>query len=107
MGEAAAEMSDLVILTNDNPRSEDPLRILNDVLVGVRRKDTRHIVEPDREKAIRKAIDEAAPGDIVLLAGKGHETYQILPAGTIRFDDREMARTILRSYGYKPSEGGQ
>jgi UDP-N-acetylmuramoyl-L-alanyl-D-glutamate--2,6-diaminopimelate ligase len=104
MGEAAAELSDLVILTNDNPRTEDPLRILNDILVGVRRKDTRHLVEPDREKAIRKAIDEAAPGDIILLAGKGHETYQILPSGTIHFDDRETARAILRSYGYKPAE---
>ena len=77
MGQAAGELSDLVILTSDNPRSEDPLQIMNDALVGLRRTDTRTIVEPDRATAIRKAIEEAHAGDIVILAGKGHETYQI------------------------------
>lgn len=101
MGQAAGEGSDLVILTSDNPRSEDPLAILNDALVGVRRTDTKVIVEPDRETAIRKAVSEAGPGDIILLAGKGHEPYQVLRDRTIAFDDREVARRILRSFGYR------
>ncbi|MBN9658891.1 MAG: UDP-N-acetylmuramoyl-L-alanyl-D-glutamate--2,6-diaminopimelate ligase [Acidobacteria bacterium] len=100
MGQAAAELSDFVVVTSDNPRSEDPLSIINDTLVGVRRFDTRHVVEPEREKAIRLAIAEARPGDIVLLAGKGHETYQVLRDRTIDFDDRVAARRVLESFGY-------
>ncbi len=100
MGQVAGELSDLVILTSDNPRSEDPLQIMNDVLVGLRRTDTRTIVEPDRAAAIRKAIEEAHAGDVVILAGKGHETYQIFRDRTIHFDDREAAREALRAYGY-------
>jgi UDP-N-acetylmuramoyl-L-alanyl-D-glutamate--2,6-diaminopimelate ligase len=100
MGMAAAELSDIVVLTSDNPRSEDPISIMNDAMVGIRRFDTKLIVEPDREKAIRNAIDSAGPGDIVLLAGKGHETYQVLKDRTIDFDDREVARRILRGFGY-------
>jgi UDP-N-acetylmuramoyl-L-alanyl-D-glutamate--2,6-diaminopimelate ligase len=105
MGQAAAELSDFVVVTSDNPRSEDPLDIINDALVGVRRFDTRQVVEPDREKAIRRALEEAAPGDIVLLAGKGHETYQVLKDHTIDFDDREVARRILRGYGFAGGAG--
>jgi UDP-N-acetylmuramoyl-L-alanyl-D-glutamate--2,6-diaminopimelate ligase len=101
MGAAVGEFSDFAVLTSDNPRSEDPLAIMNDALVGLRRFDTPHIVEPDREKAIRRAIDEAQPGDIVILAGKGHENYQIFKDRTIPFDDREAARQVLRSFGYK------
>ena len=101
MGMAAAELSDFVVLTSDNPRSEDPLSIMNDVMVGLRRFDTRHIAEPDRGRAIQLAIQRAQPGDVVLLAGKGHETYQVLKDRTIHFDDRETAREILRSFGYK------
>jgi len=101
MGQIAGEMSDLVILTSDNPRSEEPLQIMNDVLVGLRRTDTRTIIEPDRATAIRKAMEEAHAGDFVLLAGKGHETYQIFADKTIHFDDREVAREALRAFGYK------
>ncbi|MEQ1947447.1 MAG: UDP-N-acetylmuramoyl-L-alanyl-D-glutamate--2,6-diaminopimelate ligase [Bryobacteraceae bacterium] len=100
MGMAAAELSDLVVLTSDNPRSEDPLDIMNDVMVGLRRFDTTCVFEPERAKAIRTALEAAKAGDIVLLAGKGHETYQILKDQTIHFDDRETAREILRSLGY-------
>ena len=100
MGEAAAELSDSVVLTSDNPRSEDPLAIINDALVGLWRHDTPHIEEPDREKAIRIALAQAEEGDIVILAGKGHETYQILKDGVIPMDDREVARKVLRSMGY-------
>jgi UDP-N-acetylmuramoyl-L-alanyl-D-glutamate--2,6-diaminopimelate ligase len=103
MGMAAAELSDFVVLTSDNPRSEDPLSIMNDVMVGLRRLDTPHVAEPDRGKAIQLAIQRAEPGDVVLLAGKGHETYQILKDRTIHFDDRETAREVLRSFGYKVS----
>ena len=100
MGEAAAELSDFVVLTSDNPRSEDPLAIINDALKGLWRHDTPHVEEPDREKAIRIALAKAEPGDIVILAGKGHETYQILKDRTIPMDDREVARRVLRGFGY-------
>jgi UDP-N-acetylmuramoyl-L-alanyl-D-glutamate--2,6-diaminopimelate ligase len=99
MGMAAGELSDFVVVTSDNPRSEDPLDIINDALVGLRRFDTPHAVEPDREKAIRLALHEARPGDVVILAGKGHETYQITGPKTIHFDDREVARAVLREMG--------
>jgi len=100
MGMAAAELSDYVVLTSDNPRSEDPIGIMNDALVGLRRFDTPHSIEPARAEAIRIAIKQALPGDVVLLAGKGHETYQILKDRTIHFDDRETAQEALRSFGY-------
>ena len=101
MGQAAAEMSDFVIVTSDNPRSEDPLDILNDALVGLRRYDTPHLIEPDRATAIQRAIEKAQPGDVVILAGKGHENYQVLKDRTIPFDDRDVARKLLRSFGYR------
>ena len=101
MGAAAAELSDFVALTSDNPRSEDPLTIINDAMVGLRRRDTPYVTEPDREKAVRLILEQAQPGDVVILAGKGHETYQILKDRTIPFDDREAARRILREMGYK------
>src|SRR5579862_2532812 len=100
MGMAAGELSDFVVLTSDNPRSEDPIDIMNDALVGLRRFDTAHMVEPDRAKAIRRALQEAQPGDVVLIAGKGHETYQVLKDRTIDFDDRVTARQVLQSLGY-------
>ena len=100
MGEAAGSLSDLVVLTSDNPRSEDPLRIINDVVVGLQKVNAKYRIEPDREKALALALEEAGPGDIVLLAGKGHETYQVLRDGTIDFDDREKARAILRRKGF-------
>jgi len=103
MGQAAAEASDLVVLTSDNPRSEDPLAIMNDALVGIRRTDTPHVVEPDRGAAIAYALKKALPGDIVILAGKGHETYQVLKDRTISFDDRAVARKVLNGYGYRRS----
>jgi UDP-N-acetylmuramoyl-L-alanyl-D-glutamate--2,6-diaminopimelate ligase len=103
MGAVAGELSDRVILTSDNPRSEDPLEIMNDVLVGLRRYDKPILVEPDRATAIQRALEEAAAGDIVILAGKGHETYQVLKDRTIAFDDRAVAREVLRGFGYKKS----
>lgn len=100
MGEVAGRLSDYTILTSDNPRSEDPLRIIADAAVGLQRATDRYAVEPDRAKAIRRALEEAREGDIVLLTGKGHETYQVLADHTIHFDDREVAREVLSELGY-------
>jgi UDP-N-acetylmuramoyl-L-alanyl-D-glutamate--2,6-diaminopimelate ligase len=105
MGEAAGSLSDLVILTSDNPRTEDPLLIINDVLVGLQKVNGNYRIEPDRDTALAMAIDEAKPGDIVLLAGKGHENYQILRDRTFEFDDREKARAILRRRGFSKKPG--
>jgi UDP-N-acetylmuramoyl-L-alanyl-D-glutamate--2,6-diaminopimelate ligase len=101
MGEAAGELADLVVLTSDNPRSEDPALIMNDVMVGLQRTGRTYIAEVDREAAIRKALTEAHEGDVVVLAGKGHETYQILKDRTIPFDDHAVARRVLRDLGYR------
>jgi UDP-N-acetylmuramoyl-L-alanyl-D-glutamate--2,6-diaminopimelate ligase len=100
MGEAAAQNSDLVVLTSDNPRSEDPLAIMNDAAVGLQRSHASYKMEPDRKRAIAMAIREACPGDIVLIAGKGHEKIQITRDGTIPFDDVQVAREFLRDLGY-------
>ncbi len=100
MGMAAGELSDYVVLTSDNPRSEEPLSILNDVLVGLGREDTPYAVEPDRAAGIALALGRARAGDIVILAGKGHETYQILQDRTIDFDDRVVARQALAKLGF-------
>jgi UDP-N-acetylmuramoyl-L-alanyl-D-glutamate--2,6-diaminopimelate ligase len=100
MGEAAGRASDIVVLTSDNPRSEDPLLIINDVIVGAQRTNAKLIVEPDRQKALEMALDAARAGDIVLIAGKGHETYQILRDRTIEFDDSAVARRILGQRGF-------
>ena len=95
MGEAAGRLSDVVVLTSDNPRSEDPRLIINDALVGLQRTSAKVLIEPDRERAIELALDQARPGDIVLLAGKGHETTQVFKDRSITFDDREVARRLL------------
>jgi UDP-N-acetylmuramoyl-L-alanyl-D-glutamate--2,6-diaminopimelate ligase len=96
MGKIAAELADLAVVTSDNPRTEDPERILQDILTGI--PDTvQPLVIGDRATAIRRAILEAQPGDGVLLAGKGHEDYQILGTEKIHFDDREQARDALQA----------
>jgi UDP-N-acetylmuramoyl-L-alanyl-D-glutamate--2,6-diaminopimelate ligase len=104
MGEAAGRGSDFVVLTSDNPRSEDPLAIINDALVGLQRTGTKYSVEPDRRKAIVLVIAEARPGDIVLLAGKGHEKVQITREGSRPFDDVEVAHGALRVAGFLCNE---
>jgi len=100
MGEVTGRLSDLTILSSDNPRSEDPLKIISDIIVGLQKTPGKYLIEPDREKAIGVAMDEARAGDIVLLAGKGHENYQILADRTLEFDDRDFARRALRERGY-------
>jgi len=96
MGRAAGEGSDLVVLTSDNPRSEEPMAIIEEALAGVRETATECIVEPDRAAAIDLAIRAARPGDIILLAGKGHEKVQVLRDCAIPFDDVAVAREILQ-----------
>jgi UDP-N-acetylmuramyl-tripeptide synthetase len=110
MGEVVARLCDLAIVTSDNPRSEDPLAIIDQILPGIRQangveyspRDLRagfetkgSVVEPDRRRAIELGIHASRPDDAVLIAGKGHETYQILGDTTIDFDDREEARKVL------------
>jgi UDP-N-acetylmuramyl-tripeptide synthetase len=95
MGEAAAQLSDYVIATSDNPRSEDPEAILREIEPGLKSASTPFEMITDRRTAIFRAIAQAAPGDVVMIAGKGHETYQVLATGKIHFDDREVAREAL------------
>lgn len=95
MGKIASELSDYVIVTSDNPRSENPTAIIEDILVGMKDSDTPYTVIENRAEAIKFAVNNAKDGDIVLFAGKGHETYQILPSGTIHFDEREIIAEAL------------
>ena len=96
MGEVAAKFSDYIVVTSDNPRQEDPKEIIKDIQTGISL-DTAIFVEPERSIAIEHAIAKAKKDDIVLIAGKGHEDYQILKDQTIYFDDREQARKALCS----------
>jgi UDP-N-acetylmuramoyl-L-alanyl-D-glutamate--2,6-diaminopimelate ligase len=99
MGRVATQRSDVVILTSDNPRTEDPMAILREVEAGVRETlepgRVRYQVIPDRRLAIEAAIREAQRGDMILIAGKGHEDYQIIGSQRLHFDDREVAREAI------------
>ena len=96
MGRIAAALSDLVVVTSDNPRSESPGAIIREILAGMEGTDTPYEVVENRPAAIRRALELARPGDTVLLAGKGHETYQILAEGTIHLDEREVVAEALK-----------
>ncbi|OHD53689.1 MAG: hypothetical protein A2Y33_07140 [Spirochaetes bacterium GWF1_51_8] len=99
MGKAASEYSDIVIVTSDNPRTEDPDMIIRDILPGVEGRAKEYTVEPDRLTAIRKAIDLARPKDVIVVAGKGHEDYQIVGKIKHHFSDREEVETYLKDKG--------
>lgn len=97
MGKAAAEGSDLVIITSDNPRSEDPEQIIDQAEVGVKLGNKNYYKIIDRREAIQFAIDQAKPGDLIVVAGKGHENYQILKNETLHFDDKEVVIEAVRA----------
>jgi UDP-N-acetylmuramoyl-L-alanyl-D-glutamate--2,6-diaminopimelate ligase len=101
MGQAAGTGSDFVVATSDNPRSEDPLAILAEIEPALKASGVKYIMEPDRAAAIHLALQEAKSGDVVLLAGKGHEKEQILAGRTIPFDDAKIALSALRELGYR------
>ncbi len=95
MTEAAARLADFVVLTSDNPRNEDPLQIIEDAKPGLLEHKVPYVIIPDRYEAIKWALKNCAPGDTLLLAGKGHEDYQVLAHGTIHFDEREIVAELL------------
>jgi UDP-N-acetylmuramoyl-L-alanyl-D-glutamate--2,6-diaminopimelate ligase len=97
MGEVATRLADLTVVTSDNPRSEEPRAIIAEIEPGARRGGGRYAVEPDRRAAIRLALAEAVPGDVVVVAGKGHETGQEFADRIVPFDDRVVAREELQA----------
>jgi UDP-N-acetylmuramoyl-L-alanyl-D-glutamate--2,6-diaminopimelate ligase len=107
MAEAAGQGSDFVVLTSDNPRSEDPQQIIQDALPGLKNSQTRFAIEPDRKKAIHLALNEARTGDMVLIAGKGHEKVQITREGVFPFDDVQVARDALQQMSYAEQGGAR
>jgi UDP-N-acetylmuramoyl-L-alanyl-D-glutamate--2,6-diaminopimelate ligase len=103
MGEASTRLADLTIVTSDNPRSEEPESIIAEIEVGARRGGGRYVIEPDRRAAIRTALAEARPHDVVVIAGKGHETGQEFNGRTVPFDDRVVAAEELVALSGKPA----
>ncbi|GIU80980.1 MAG: UDP-N-acetylmuramoyl-L-alanyl-D-glutamate--2,6-diaminopimelate ligase [Pyrinomonadaceae bacterium] len=97
MGEVAGKNSDLVIITSDNPRNEDPLKIISEIEEGVISTNCPYLKIPDRREAIHTAIQKAKPNDVIIIAGKGHETYQIIGNEKYHFDDREVALEALEN----------
>jgi len=98
MAKVVTRYADRIVVTSDNPRTEDPKRIIDDILAGFASTDMKRVtVEPDRRQAITRAIQMASPGDVVLLAGKGHETYQVIGQNKIDFDDAAVAANILNN----------
>jgi len=95
MGAASEKYSDFIVVTNDNPRTEEPDAIINDIIEGMT--SEKFIVEKDRKNAIAIAIKKAEQGDIVLIAGKGHETYQEIDRTYHHFDDREVAAEVIKN----------
>ena len=95
MGKAASQFADVIIVTSDNPRNEDPIKIIEDIIENVS-SSKEVIVIPDRKEAIREAIKTGRRGDIIVVAGKGHETYQIIGDEIKHFDDREEILSLGR-----------
>jgi UDP-N-acetylmuramyl-tripeptide synthetase len=97
MGAAAGKYSDLCLITSDNPRTEDPLKIIAEVEAAVKETGTPYLTIPDRREAIYRAVSKAQTGDVIIIAGKGHETYQIIGSDKFHFDDREVAKEALEA----------
>jgi UDP-N-acetylmuramoyl-L-alanyl-D-glutamate--2,6-diaminopimelate ligase len=96
MGKVAGELSDFCIVTSDNPRTEEPKKIIDDILPGVKETKCPYVIIEDRKEAIKYALENANKGDVIVIAGKGHETYQILKDKTIHFDEREIVNELLK-----------
>jgi UDP-N-acetylmuramoyl-L-alanyl-D-glutamate--2,6-diaminopimelate ligase len=103
MGKVAGELADVVILTSDNPRSEDPLAIIEEVATGL--EAARPLVDADRGSALARALSIAAAGDVILIAGKGHETGQDFGSHIEPFDDFEATNDVLARLGYRSGSG--
>lgn len=99
MGEVSSRLSDLSIITSDNPRDEEPMAIIEDILVGVKKADGAYVTVPDRKEAIRYAIENGEEGDIIVLAGKGHEDYQIIKGVKYHMDERELVEEVKAELG--------
>lgn len=97
MGEVSGKLSDYTIITSDNPRTEDPFRIINEIEVGIKRTNGKYELIEDRKEAIKKAIEMVQKDDIILLAGKGHETYQVIENSTIDFDEVKIVKQLVQN----------
>ena len=95
MGEVSGRLSDLTIITSDNPRDEEPEAIINDIITGISKTDGKHVDIVDRREAIKYAIANGEKGDIIVLAGKGHEDYQIIKGVKHHMDERELIASVL------------
>lgn len=96
MGEVSSRLADITVVTSDNPRDEEPMDIISDILEGVKRADGAYVTVPDRKEAIRYCMDHAREGDIIVLAGKGHEDYQEIRGVKYHMDERELIEEIVR-----------
>ena len=95
MGRIAAELADVAVVTSDNPRSEEPMAIIQDILTGIAPTGKKSIIEPDRRAAIALAMKQAGAGDVIILCGKGHETYQEIGGRMLPMDEREIVQALL------------
>ena len=95
MGRIAAALADVAVVTSDNPRSEEPMAIIQDILTGIAPTGKKSIIEPDRRAAIALAMKQAGAGDVIILCGKGHETYQEIGGRMLPMDEREIVQALL------------
>ena len=95
MGDVASQLSDILVITSDNPRGEEPTEIIDDILSGINKSKKSIYIHENRRKAIEYALKKASKNDIILLAGKGHETYQLIGEEKLPFDERDIVREIL------------
>ena len=95
MGEVSSRLADLTVVTSDNPRNEEPMDIINDILVGVKKADGAYVTIPDRKEAIRYCMEQGQEGDVIILAGKGHEDYQEIKGVKHHMDERELIADII------------
>lgn len=95
MGEVSSKLADLTVVTSDNPRNEEPMDIINDILIGVHKADGEYVTIPDRKEAIKYCMEHAGAGDIVILAGKGHEDYQEIKGVKHHMDERDLIQEII------------